>query len=237
MPGLAYCSAGVSPAREHPSRRDTRTTNQETAASFENLGTIERPAASEGIQIHSRERLAALCAATDLVFPKSSEGIDMMVRNRITIAAFGVLAIACIAGRADDPRSPKGVTLLGMLSEWQYPGSKFNGAESSDAAVTDISSIKSKAVLTTPDSAEKVVAFYQKKLKVDASGRNLGEKEGERITTNRSVSIQDNSDGRPLKLFIIAINETDSSTTLVVSRSEAEETTHIAWSNFRKLAP
>ena len=124
-----------------------------------------------------------------------------------------------------------------MLSEWQYPDSKFNGAESSDAEVSDISSIKSKAVLTTPDSAEKVIAYYRDKLKVDAAGRNLGENVGERITTKRFVSIQDDSDGRPLKLYIIAINEKGSSTTLVVSRSEGEESTHIAWSNFRQLWP
>ena len=159
-----------------------------------------------------------------------------MLGNRIKLAAFGVLAIACNLGFAADAPSEKNVTLLGMLSEWQYPGSKFHGAESSDAAVRDISSIKSKAVLTTPDSAEKVVAFYRQKLNVDPTGRNLGEKDGQRITTNRSVSIQDNSDDRPLKLTIIAINETSSSTTLVISRSEAEATTHIAWS-FRQLWP
>lgn len=160
-----------------------------------------------------------------------------MLGNRITIAACGVLAITCNLGLANDPSSENRVTLLGMLSEWQYPDSKFHGAESSDAAVSDISSIKSKAVLTTPDAAEKVVAFYRQKLKVDTAGKNLGEKEGERLTTKRSVTIQDNSNGRTLKLFIIAINETGSSTTLVVSRSEGEETTHIAWSNFRQLWP
>jgi hypothetical protein len=160
-----------------------------------------------------------------------------MFGNRITIAAVGVLAIACNLGLAADPPAEKQVTLLGMLSEWQYPGSKFNGAQMSDAAVSDISSIKSKAVLTTPDSAEAVIDFYRKKLNVDAAGKNLGEKEGERITTKRSVSIEDDSDGRPLKLYIIAINETRSSTTLVVSRSEGEKTTHIAWSNFRQLSP
>ena len=160
-----------------------------------------------------------------------------MLGIRIAIVAFGVFAVACKLGVADDPQSEKSVTLLGMLSEWQYPDSTFKGAETCDAGVSDISSIKSKAVLTTPDSAEKVVAFYQQKLKVDASGKNLGEKEGERITTKRSVSIQDNSDGRPLKLYIISINEVGFSTTLVVSRSEGEVTTHIAWSNFRKLGP
>jgi hypothetical protein len=160
-----------------------------------------------------------------------------MLGNRITLAALGVLAMACDVGLAAEPPPEKNVTLLGMLSEWQYPGSKFNGAESSDAAVSEISSIKSKAVLTTPDSAEKVVAFYLEKLKVDSTGKNLGEKDGERITTKRSVSIQDNSNDRPLKLTIIAMNETGSSTTLVISRAEGEPTTHIAWSNFRQLWP
>jgi hypothetical protein len=161
-----------------------------------------------------------------------------MLANRMTIAAVGVLtfAFACHLGRAEEP-APKSVTLMGMLSEWQYPGSKFHGAESSDAAVKDISSIKSKAVLTTPDSAEKVLAFYRQQLKVDESGKNLDEKDGERVKTNRSISIQDNSDGRPLKLFILAISEKCSSTTLVISRSEKEEATHIAWSNFRQLWP
>ena len=125
-----------------------------------------------------------------------------MLRNRIAFAAIGVLTCFCTLALAAEAPSEKGVTLLGMLSEWQYPGAKFNGAESSDAAVSDISSIKSKAVLTTPDAAEKVVAFYREKLKVDAAGTNLGEKEGERITTKRSVSIQDDSDGRPLSVAV-----------------------------------
>ncbi len=157
--------------------------------------------------------------------------------KRIAIAAIGVFAIACNLGIADDSPAKSQVSLLGMLSEWEYPGSKFNGAESSDAGVKDISSIKSKAVLTTPDSPDKVVAFYREKLGVDSKGKNLGEKSGERITTKRSVSIQDNSAGRPLKLYIIAVNEKASSTTLVVSRSEGETTTHIAWSSFRQLGP
>lgn len=156
---------------------------------------------------------------------------------RIAIAALGAFAIACSTANADEPPSAEGATLIGMLSQWHYPGAKFNGAEMSDAAVSDISSIKCKAVLTTPDPAEKVVAHYLTKLKVDSAGKNLGKKEGERITTKRSVSVQDDSNGRQLKLYIIAINQTDSSTTLVISRCEGEETTHVAWSNYRQLAP
>jgi hypothetical protein len=160
-----------------------------------------------------------------------------MRKHGISLAAFAVLACLGAAGIADDPPPEKNITLMGMLSEWLYPDAKFQGAETSDAAVSDISSIKSKALLTTPDPADKVVAFYLEKLKVDAAGTNLGQKEGERITTQRSVSIQDNSDGRPLKLVVIAINETGNSTTLVISRAENEKTTHIAWSNFRQLWP
>ena len=124
-----------------------------------------------------------------------------------------------------------------MLLEWRYPESKFNGAEISDAAVAEISAIKSKAVLTTPDSAEKVMAFYRKKLNVDAEGKNLDEKEGERIKTDRSVLIQDVSGDRPSKLYVIAINGTKSSTTLVVSRTDGDDETRIAWSNYRQLWP
>jgi hypothetical protein len=162
-----------------------------------------------------------------------------MFKSQIIVIAVAILATAPTFGFAADPapEEEKGVTLLGMLSEHLYPGSKFNGAESSDAAVSDIRSIKSKAVLTTPDSVEKVVAFYLQKLNVDNKGKNLDEKPGERITTKRSVSVQDNSAGRPLTLYIIAITEKGSSTTLVVSRCEGEEATHIAWSNWRQLTP
>lgn len=160
-----------------------------------------------------------------------------MLRNQVAILAIGVLALAGAPMLADDPPPEKPVTLMGMLSEWMYPDSAFHGAKTSDAAVSDISSIKSKAALSTPDSVEKVMAFYRQKLNVDAEGTNLGQKEGERVTTARSVSIQDNSDGRPLKLYIIAIHEAGSATTLVVSRSADEESTHIAWTNWRQLAP
>ena len=129
-----------------------------------------------------------------------------MVGKQFTVLAFGACVMACGLALTDESQSKETVTLLGMLSEWQYPGSEFGGATSGDADVSDISSIKSKAVLTTPDSAEQVVTFYQQKLNVDSRGENLGQKSGERLTTERSVSIQDNSDGRPLKLYIISVN-------------------------------
>jgi hypothetical protein len=183
----------------------------------------------------------AISPTWNLVSPKPSGGTQAMLANRITIAAFGVLAVASnLVFAADPPADPppeKGVRLMGMLSEWQYPDTKFHGAEMSDAAVRGIDAIKCKAVLTTPDAFEKVLAFYLQKLNVDATGKNLGAKAAERVTTNRAVSIQDNSEGRPLKLYIIAIDEADTSTTLVLSRSEGEQVTNIAWSNYRQLTP
>lgn len=160
-----------------------------------------------------------------------------MLKHCILIGAFGILGGNLGFAAEPAPEKGKEVTLLGMLSEYQYPGSKFKGAQSSDAGVTDIVSIKNKALLTTPDAVEKVVAFYLQKLNVDNKGKNLDEKPGERITTKQSVSVQDNSAGRPLTLYIIAITEKGSSTTLVVSRCEGEEATHIAWSNWRELTP
>ncbi len=150
--------------------------------------------------------------------------------------------VACLA-RGDEPTSSaeaqpaKQITLMGMLSEWMYPGSEFKGAKTSDAAVTDISSIKSKALLTTTDSADEVMAFYRKKLNVDTEGDTLTEPEGDRVTTDRSVLIQDISGSSDSALFVICINREKASTTLVVSRSTGEDVTRIAWSDYRQLWP
>jgi hypothetical protein len=152
------------------------------------------------------------------------------------LAATVIFPLVCGLGIADDAVPQERVTLMGMLLQWRYPDSKFNGAETADAAVSGISAIKSKAILTTPDSAEKVMDFYRDKLNVDADGKNLGENEGERVTTDRSVLIQDVSGDRT-KLYVIAINGAKSSTTLVVSRAEGDDFTRIAWSNYRQLLP
>ena len=158
--------------------------------------------------------------------------------NKIVVGLTVSVLVTLVSPESQSGPAPEGhFFLIGTLSEWQYPNSKFHGATSSDAAITDICSIKCKAALTTTDPVEKVVTFYRDKLRVDSDGNNLGATKGERVTSPRSVSIQDNSAGRPLKLFIIVVNEKRSSTTLVVSRAESEEETHIAWSHFRQLGP
>lgn len=158
-----------------------------------------------------------------------------MSGHRIRLVALAVIALACTMGRAEEPVPKESVLLMSMLSEWLYPGCKFHGAESSDAAVADVSSIKNQALLTTSDTVEQVMTFYQVKLNVDATGKNLGDEGGRRTTTKRSVLIQNVSKGRPLELYIIDINEPDASTTLTISRGDGEKTTHITWSNYRKL--
>lgn len=158
-----------------------------------------------------------------------------MLKQNLSLAMLVLVSLVCPVAVADDAPPPAQVTLLGMLHEWRYPESKFHGAESADAGVTGISSIKSKAILTTPDSVENVMDFYRNKLNVDAEGNNLDEKAGERITTDRSVLIQDVSGAGALKLYVIAINGTKSSTTLVVSRADGDKETRIAWSNYRRL--
>jgi hypothetical protein len=160
-----------------------------------------------------------------------------MLTSRSATWTLVLALVAAGVAIADDETPKKQLTLMGMLQEWFYPNSKFHGAQSSDAAVSDISAIKSKAILTTPDSVEEVLAFYYKKLNVDKEGKNLDEKPGERITTDRSVLIQNVSGDPPSNLYVIAVNSPKSSTTLVISRPEKSEVTRIAWSNYRQLWP
>jgi hypothetical protein len=160
-----------------------------------------------------------------------------MLNSRVAIATLVLAFVTVGVGVAADETPTKQVTLMGMLQEWIYPDAKFNGAQSSDAAVSNNSAIKSKAVLTTPDSAEEVMEFYCKKLNVNKEGKNLDEKEGERITTNRSVLIQRVPDNQVLHFCVIAVNSPKSSTTLVISRAEESGVTRIAWSNYRQLWP
>ena len=82
-----------------------------------------------------------------------------------------------------------------------------------------------------------MVEFYCKKLNVDKEGKNLDEKEGERITTARSVLIQNVSGDPVSNLYVIAVNSPKSSTTLVISRAKDSDVTRIAWSNYRQLWP
>jgi hypothetical protein len=159
--------------------------------------------------------------------------------SRITAAVLalaGLAAVPAAAPPADDPPKQKPLTLLGILADWQYPGSAMpDGATMSDGGVPGIQSIRCHAILTTPDPFAKVVAFYEARLGTPPAAEPQKEPAEKPDRGAQSVIDQDDSRGRPFALRIFSVNAADSSTTLVVSRAEGEKETHIAWSHFRRL--
>ncbi len=105
----------------------------------------------------------------------------------------------------------------------------------SDGGNPKIQSIICKAILTTPDPFDKVVKFYGEKLGADpATGRREARAEVKDADA-RSISSQDDSQGRPVKLRVLVVNRADTSTTLVISRAEGEVTTYITWSHHIRI--
>src|SRR5262245_44555876 len=86
------------------------------------------------------------------------------------IAIASTLRGICAATQAQadslaDAERKGNITLLSTINEWKYPDSKMpRGASMSDGGYPNIQSVKCRTVLTTPDSFEKVVGFYNKKL-------------------------------------------------------------------------
>jgi hypothetical protein len=158
-----------------------------------------------------------------------------------TILALGA-AIICSGGMArppvnsDRPNGQKQITLMQTLEEWKYPDSILHGGASmSDGGNRLLQSIKCRAILTTPDPIEKVVDFYSKKLITPPDVILPNTKADELVPDGKSVSIQDDSQGRPLALKVIVVHKDDTSTTLVISRANDEKETHIAWSHYIRL--
>ncbi len=114
------------------------------------------------------------------------------------------------------------ITFMQTLEEWKYPGSAMpRGGQMSDGGNPEIQDLTCRAVLTTPDSFEDVVAFYAKKTgEVPAKAPNA-----------QAVVTQDDSKDRPIKVRIISVHKADRSNTLVISRAvEGEKETRIvAW--------
>jgi hypothetical protein len=123
-------------------------------------------------------------------------------------------------------------TLMTAIAEWQYPGSKINGASLSDGATirpsgerTVVSAVY-KTVLTTKDSMDAVVQYYNAKLK-QAADAEPAMPDGKRAATSgRSVTFHTDSEKRPVAIHIILVNTDTSSTTLVISRAEKESETN-----------
>jgi hypothetical protein len=109
----------------------------------------------------------------------------------------------------------------------------LGGATMSDGGNPLVVDVNCRAILTTPDPIEKVVAFYAKKLGTPPAPGEPGAGAAVKEADAKAVSIQDDSAGRPLTLRVFVVNRADTATTLVVSRAAGEKETHIAWTHYR----
>jgi len=130
-----------------------------------------------------------------------------------------------------------------MIAQWQYPGSKMNGATMSDAATLNgagertVQSIQYRTVLTTKDPMPKVIEYYKAKLIPSAGSKSAKLEEKPTTNAGRSVTFHDDSEGRPVAIHVILVNTEKASTTLVISRAATEHETHIAWTHYLTQIP
>ena len=154
----------------------------------------------------------------------------ILVVGAVTMALVSLAPVLIPAVRADGTGQ---VSLMQTLAEWKYPDSKMlGGASMSDGGDRLVQSVKCRAVLTTPDPIEKVVDFYSKKLATPPDVILPSTKAEDLVPDGKSVSIQDDSQGRTVALRVIVVHKANASTTLVISRANDEKETHIAWLHY-----
>jgi hypothetical protein len=160
------------------------------------------------------------------------------MRRLLMILAPGLLLTAIhpasVLAQGAPPATPAGrVSLMETLSHWKYPDSRMlDGASMSDGGNPLVQSVKCQAVLTTPDPIDKVIEFYTKKLETASERREEVGREEVKNRDAKSVTIQDDSQGRPVALRVVVVNKADTATTLVISRAAGENETHIAWLHY-----
>ncbi len=146
------------------------------------------------------------------------------------LATFHTVAI----GAGEDGKEAPRITLMTELSRWLYPDAKMvDGATMADGGHPDFQSVQCSSILATSDPIEKVVDFYKKKL--EKTPENSDAKGLKSLMDRKSVASQDDSAGRPVKLRVLVVHGTNTTTTLVISRAEGESQTHIAWTHFIRL--
>lgn len=157
------------------------------------------------------------------------------MRSHLTLASAVLIALLTTATpcHAGEP-----LRLLTTVAEWQYPGSTINGAMMEGTGTVGRSgertlpSVLCKTVLTTKDPMNKVIAYYENKLKPGADPKTAKPEGKPGAAPGQSVMSHDDSQGRPLGIHIIVVNTEKSSTTLVISRAKTESETHIAWTHY-----
>jgi hypothetical protein len=85
--------------------------------------------------------------------------------------------------------------------------------------------------MVTPDSVDKVLAFYRSLLTRNSTNHNAL---GVRPKDGRSVVFRDESAGRPFVFHTILVNSSNTSTTLIITRGKEEGQTHITWNQYLK---
>jgi hypothetical protein len=176
-----------------------------------------------------------LAVATPTQSPRDRRALLFRLSTCALVSLLGLLAFAPL-GHTQEPPS-----LMTMIAQWQYPGSKIHGATMSDAATLNASgdrtvqSIQYKTVLTTKDSMPKVIEYYKTKLMSGAGPKTAKPGDESAADSGRSVTFHDDSEGRPVAIHVILVNREKASTTLVISRAATESETHIAWTHYVKL--
>jgi hypothetical protein len=170
-------------------------------------------------------------AALDATLPIDAQWRTPTMPTLKTLLACSGSAAACLLATvlflSPVQATPQQITFMQTLEEWKYPGSAMpSGGQMSDGGNPEIADLTCKAILTTPDSFDDVVAFYAKK---------TGEAPA-KAADAQAVVTQDDSKERPVEVKIISVHKADRSNTLVISRAKAEKETHIAWSHYRRLS-
>ena len=100
-----------------------------------------------------------------------------------------------------------------------------------------VTAVQVQAVWTTQDPMEKVIAYYETRLKPAAGSRNAKPDERAGTDSGTSVVSLDDSIGRPVATRIILVSTEKTSTTLVISRGATESETHVAWVHYQVFTP
>jgi hypothetical protein len=148
------------------------------------------------------------------------------------VPAMAAIVVASLFLRPTHAAPPGMGSFMETLEDWKYPGSRMlEGAGLSSGGNPLIQSVKFRAILTTADPIEVVVAFYSTKFKP-------GPSEGEKVkdpNDAKSVATLDDSQGRPVTVRVFVMNKADTATTIVVSRAADEAETHITWLHYLRL--
>lgn len=146
------------------------------------------------------------------------------------LCVLAYLLLSMTTAPAEEP-----VTLIGTIVKWRYPEAEIRGAEMSDGSMMaangqrTIPSTLLKTTMSTSDSVEKVMSFYRELL---TRNEKNDQKLGTPAHVGRSVLFSDESDDRPFAFHTILVNEGNASTTIIVTRSKEDKTTHITWKQF-----